>query len=423
MPIKLVTNKRPLIINKGIIINVLQYLFFLSIFLFSKTVTFGIIYRSQFQWIFYASCFLSLLISGISIETFKENLLICAPLIIFMSMQLVQINNFAADGFNTLAGQIMIFIACLCFATSITKEQFKSFYLITLTIVCLISIPCYYLSVYNLEFAKGLAVTDFVWSESKPNLYEYSYFYTWGSNGHFYGRNAGPFWEPGAFQGFIIIGIIIIINQITKQQLACNVRIKKFQLILYFFTLLTTRSTTGYIICLILLIVFFNKITIFFAGGTKYKGVVQILSAALVISAFIYIIASNNISDKLSGATTNSSEIRLNDLVQSINLVFSEHGLFGYGPTIEKDLIEKNLSLEQNSIGLLSMIYTYGYLFSIYYLIRMFLGLRKFYNNFNNIEFCTVLIIFVILHMTEGLWSLPIYVMLLMSFKKDSKYI
>ena len=410
--------REPFSIKKETLCNLLLYIVVLISFLFSKTVFFGIIMRSFFQWIFYFSCIFSLIFLGGSFKTLKKNIIQVAPLFILFVVQFLQINSFSDDGVNTVLGLILTFFSCCCFAASIKKELFQKYYLITLTAVCIISLLCFLLTMIMPDYARQLAQSNFYWE----NKYEYSWFYTWGSSGSFYGRNAGPFWEPGAFQGFIFLGLFIIIGTpIEKYGNDDNLKLKRFQLVIYFVTLLTTQSTTAYIMLILFCVVFYRNIAKLFAGSSKHDIILYILVFVAAVVAIAYIILSNNISEKFNDVNSQSASIRFNDLINSINLVFSEQGLFGYGPTSNLDSIENQLSLVQNSVGLLSMTYTYGILFGLYYIVRLFLGVKNFYASLNGVKLITVFMIYIVLHMTEGLWNLPIYILILMSFKEDRR--
>ena len=65
-------------------------------------------------------------------------------------------------------------------------------------------------------------------------------------------RNSGPFWEPGAFAGYLIIAIIFLYfnNQILN---------KNKKLLILLFTLVTTLSTTSFIALSIFMLFYFYK--------------------------------------------------------------------------------------------------------------------------------------------------------------------
>lgn len=59
-------------------------------------------------------------------------------------------------------------------------------------------------------------------------------------------RNCGPFWEPGAFQGFV--NLAICLNLLTYKEEDSKWR---FRMVIYVVTVLTTFSTGGYILLIV----------------------------------------------------------------------------------------------------------------------------------------------------------------------------
>jgi hypothetical protein len=74
-------------------------------------------------------------------------------------------------------------------------------------------------------------------------------------------RNSGMFWEPGAFQGFIMLVPIMYIGQIREL-----LRQFRKECIILFLALLSTMSTTGYVVfaVLVLLVIVKNIQNVFF---------------------------------------------------------------------------------------------------------------------------------------------------------------
>lgn len=62
------------------------------------------------------------------------------------------------------------------------------------------------------------------------------------------GRNCGPFWEPGAFAGYITIAFILFFNNWRLLY-----KYHKFKCLILIFTLLTTFSSQGYIVAFLLI--------------------------------------------------------------------------------------------------------------------------------------------------------------------------
>lgn len=70
-------------------------------------------------------------------------------------------------------------------------------------------------------------------------------------------RNSGMFWEPGAFQGFINMCILVNLKNINMLW-----KVHRFKVQIIIFTLLTTQSTTGYLVFFFILFIylfFYNR--------------------------------------------------------------------------------------------------------------------------------------------------------------------
>lgn len=85
-------------------------------------------------------------------------------------------------------------------------------------------------------------------------------------------------------------------------------------------------------------------------------------------------------------------------------------GLFGLGETSIRNAYRIIYGVSGNdSVGLLSMAYTYGAVFAIYYIGLMIKGIQRFFRA-KKTDVVIISVIFVILHLTENLWSLPVYI-------------
>lgn len=56
------------------------------------------------------------------------------------------------------------------------------------------------------------------------------------------------------------------------------------------------------------------------------------------------------------------------------------------------------------------MAYTYGIIFAVYYLYIMIRGIKNFFFTNKGLDIVVLTAIFLVLHLTEGLWWLPVYV-------------
>ena len=115
-------------------------------------------------------------------------------------------------------------------------------------------------------------------------------------------RNSGMFWEPGAFQGFIMIVPLLYLNNL--KYLWDNYRKECIVLII---TLVTTQSTTGYIAFAILIA--YALVTSELPFATKY---ITLLFIALIIAtSFSYV---SFLGDKISEEYTATLKLKEGEL-------------------------------------------------------------------------------------------------------------
>ena len=83
-----------------------------------------------------------------------------------------------------------------------------------------------------------------------------------------------------------------------------------------------------------------------------------------------------------------------------------------------KNSYESMFNMVNNSVGLLSMTYTYGMLFAVYLVVYFLKWLKRFFDA-NGFQLFVYVLIFAVLHMTEGLWFLPVYILTIMNNRRD----
>lgn len=398
--------------------NKMQIIPIIILVLFSKTMYFGVEIRSRFQYVFYGISLMIALFFGISKKTFKKNCIQWVSIIIIILLHiLLEKGNEMGDSINSIAGQLLTIISCIMIASSISRVSFCQSYILVMVIMSIISFPMFVIGLVNPSLAKSLARTTMKWE----NPYEYSIFYTWGRHGIILQRNSGMFWEPGAFQAFIVIALLLMIslmvnNHIDKKKLA----IYKLYFIILITALLTTQSTTGFIICIVYLIVFNKDIVQLFSIGQRGKTAIKLFIIVLTVLTVQYIVFSNNISNKLNNVDNDSANIRYNDLLISIRLFFSKKGFFvGLGNTHTRQFLEYKFNIEKNSVGILKAGYTYGSIFLLSYLYLCLKGLRSYFPLDRRKYFIVFFVIFIILGCTENLIYLPTFILLLCDFKRN----
>ncbi len=137
-----------------------------------------------------------------------------------------------------------------CVAAVIIGDKFLHYYKIIMFFLCVVSLLCFALNCFgvvipyvsvsssSIDGGQVIRVSSLVYTQ----LYNVEH-----STGLTL-RNCGPFWEPGAFQGFVNLALLFEIFHLHKQNKLISV-----PLIIYVVTILTTISTGGYVTMFVIL--------------------------------------------------------------------------------------------------------------------------------------------------------------------------
>lgn len=393
-----------------VINSIKEYLIITLMILASKTVYFGLINARNTYIAFFTILLVFMLFERKSLSINKKTFYLLASVLVLAFGQVLANYSFVNSAYiNTMIISYFPFLLCYMSSRLIEKEVFMVKYVNVISVIAIISLVCFGIaSLYPMM----------AWGISKPvtfnnHIYNMSMFYTWGWNSHIFARNSGPFWEPGAFQGFLILGLLFILH-INKK-----ISFKRTKLVLLGITIITTNSTTGYILLLLIVVAFYRKIENVFVGnkGKKYANIMRISVVAIFVLVVGYVITSGNISDKFSNNNV-SAMTRFNDFTSSFMLMFDKP-ILGYGFSSQKLIRIAELNVENDSVGLWSLFYTCGIPFGIMYLTYLFKGIKNFFAIRNWWSYTVVIMIFLILHLTEALWWLPVYVYFLFTGTKN----
>lgn len=128
-------------------------------------------------------------------------------------------------------------------------------------------------------------------------------------------RNCGPFWEPGAFQGFINLALILEIFKNTKRSKLWYVKV-----FVYVISILTTFSTGGYIV------LFINLLYLLYSSKMIDMNFKIIVSIIFLIVSTVVFLSTDFLYQKISADNS-----RLGVGVQDILNANLFSILFGYG--------------------------------------------------------------------------------------------
>ena len=316
-------------------------------------------------------------------------------LIIFGIITMTLFLNFAVNS-TSMATENMIdyclivaSLGCVTMlASGMMLGDFTDKYILIMDIIAILSLICFFIQSTNRALVYRLGSSNVV------DGYIISPFHTWGWT-YIFERNAGPFWEPGAFQGYLMLAILFILNE---RSIRGGGHIKSAIVL----------STTGYILLAIIICYFVvlylqeslkndkNKIL------TVSKVSVIIFLAIILVKS---IISSSVISNKM---TTNNQSFSIRMLHLKYGLdVISKKMIFGFGissPALINEI--KMYGMNSNSVGIFAILEYFGIIFGSMFIIWNFFKTCKIYGNLNCV---VVVLMFFILHMTEGLLLFPIY--------------
>ena len=125
-------------------------------------------------------------------------------------------------------------------------------------------------------------------------------------------RNQGVFWEPGVLQVFL--NILLFLEAFVFKK-------SKYILVFTIIALVSTLSTTGMMLMFLILVVYFKDVL------TKN---ILFLPIAIISLLSVYVITTDNVSNKLFGEGITSFQVRLFDFVQPLGIVM-QHPLTGVG--------------------------------------------------------------------------------------------
>lgn len=279
-------------------------------------------------------------------------------------------------------------------------EKFKQYYNSIILIYAVISLICFSMQYVGLPIS-FIARTDSL-IDGGEIMRVYNLYYTQLGAGKGLSvdllRNCGPFWEPGAFQGFLNLALFYEITTIKEYTLSKYLRIG-----IFVFTIITTFSTGGYV-ALFLNICFFlyhNKRVHFVARFALLLGFLFIAYHYYTTLAFM--------GEKIAGDSG-----RLNFSLDS----FGDIGtlLFGYGYDIT---VFTQTSMQ--SAGALIQQFNYtGVVGGIILLLGLFFNNYQDYRYFYFILLCILLMNEPYLVNSFIFWGLPF---VYYSYEKQHIYI
>lgn len=242
------------------------------------------------------------------------------------------------------------------------NDKFKEYYSDIIYFFCILSLICFaYNHIFgvlpyidlgkSMDGGMGYRVTSIV----------YTQLYNLNAQGLIL-RNCGPFWEPGAFQGFINLAIVFELLGYNERNVKWYIR-----MLIFVITVITTFSTGGYMVLALSFIYFiiFNKWL-----RNDYKIVLLIFFILIALTIFFN---TNFLYEKIS-----NDKGRLGT---SISDLFSDsilYTLFGYG-FAEESIAQSSIKSASSVFNLFMYTGVFGMILYYIPLIGMKVSLKRIF--------------------------------------------
>jgi hypothetical protein len=402
-------------VSGGIYLNItlVKTYFIVLLILLSGTVYFSLAYSEIFIIVLFISSII-LLYKKKTMRREKIKILIICFVFLLINV-IFNINN--SVSYTSIIALIIKIASVSIIFSCLSIKDFKKYYINVIIVLCLISLISFYVSQIAPDFSFPLMKYKVIGG----NWFMYAPYHTWGWETAF-NRNAGMFWEPGAFQAFINLAVLMLID-IQSEDITVN-RKNILIFILFGLTILSTKSTTGYIIlficvCYLIFIninILKNKLMYVVKNMNKKNMIYAGIVILFIVSVVIFIASSNVITEKFSNRSPSYS-IRSNDFYNSFKIIVSRPIVgYGYMSKATSD-IEKVYGITDNSNGLLYFTYMFGVPFTIIFIVFIYRGVKALLPNINPLLSLAIL---TIIFMTEYLMLMPLY-LAIMVIRKESQ--
>lgn len=233
--------------------------------------------------------------------------------------------------------------------------------------------------------------------KQQPNIIVYNFGMM--SEGSY--RNAGPFWEPGAFA--IFLNIALILNLIIKGSL------KNKESWLFIISILTTISTMGYVV------LFFN-LTIFYLFASRFR--YKIITAIFLASVSIYLFNTLEfLKPKVEEDITLSETTTTSRFGSALAdwKTFKENPFIGKGRIVSSKIYM--IEMHRNN-GLLNLMATYGIFISLLYFGLYIKSFKRIclYNHYPFSFAYFLLLSFLMMGFSQGIFMRPFFYTFLFLF-------
>jgi hypothetical protein len=242
---------------------------------------------------------------------------------------------------------------------------------------------------------------------STPNIIIFNFNSGLHDPGGQYIRNSGPFWEPGAFAGFIIIALIFNIIKTRKLLNIIN--------FVFIITIITTFSTTGYIALFLVTIFYYLQ---------QVKSVIKYYILPLIVYVSFYAFynlefLNSKIEDSIQTISTSSTSNRFVSALTDIKDL-KKYWLLGRGFNVETRYDKLALLMREThrNNGITALMAQIGLIAAILYFYLIFKFFKRFCmaNGFTPFFAYSSIIVVLTIGFSEGYFTRVVFIALTMLF-------
>lgn len=265
-------------------------------------------------------------------------------------------------------------------------------YINIMKFICITSLIFFLLGVLNPQIINGLPTISLPHGQEYKNIYIYNYRYhslATIQSGYF--KNNSFFWEPGAYQAFINMALMLELKKYGFK--------RSKNILLNIITIMTTMSTTGYISLILILL---SNVDL--KADIKKNLILSILMAIITIAV---ISNSEKLFSKFDKSSNNyvSFYTRIEGTKHDYEVWSNNNLLFGNG---YNNYILKQTFGSANSIT--SSLAKYGFIFILSLAFLNYIFLKKVTSN--KLQIVIYSVVLIIMYATENFFIAPLFLSL-----------
>lgn len=379
---------------------------------------FVVIYMSSSYNISIISGTVSLFVQGIVavvVLCFYHHIKIDARVILIMFLLFINViltTYIAQETFKDMAIMLLVLIISTVFILYIDTITLYKIYNKIIYFIAGYSLLVYILS---LTFTK--VISAFPLAYDRPGMTVYNLGFTFSHLNEYLIRNMGIFWEPGAFQSYLVLAILIEILNYNHVNL-----IKMFVL---FIALITTWSTAGIVNLFILLLILVLE-------KSKFNLMIKILFILIIMLTIytFYSILPDNLKYATYGkiyhflnndrgfSVVDTASVRYDSIIYPLDSFF-KHPIWGVGSGGLSESILTAHTMTTNTV--VNWFASYGVIFGSIFTLSIVKFAMLFNNKYKITYFLIFISVILLLSTEQYLRNVSIILVLLSSYKVSFK--